>query len=86
LVSLVLASLWTLLTVGELYLVLVHGPTGQGIYLNIHEITSLREPLAVNRHYVAKGVNCVVFMGNGNLIGAAETCETIRQQIITTVR
>jgi hypothetical protein len=86
LVNLVLASFWTLLTVAELYLVVVHGPTGQSIYVNIHEITSLREPLAVNRHHVAKGVNCVIFMTNGNLVGAAETCENIRQQILTVVR
>jgi len=64
-----------------LKLVEVHAPNGQIIYVNPREVTSIREPLAANRRYLAKGVNCVMFIVNGNFIGTIETCPEIRKAL-----
>jgi hypothetical protein len=56
----------------------LHGPAGQHIYVNPGNITSIREPTFVNRHYVAKGTRCVLFMVNGNFIATTETCNEVR--------
>ena len=41
----------------ELALVELHGPTGQRIFVNPHEVTSVREPQA--RDHFAKGTHCL---------------------------
>jgi hypothetical protein len=63
-----------------LHLILVHGPDGQNIELNVNEISSIREPRQVEGHF-AKNVHCLIFMTNGKLIAAIEECPVILDEI-----
>lgn len=63
------------------HLVELHGPDGQVIYLNTHEITSLREPRAINRRQFVAGTRCVVVMSNGNFVAVQDRCEQVRDRV-----
>jgi hypothetical protein len=63
-----------------LHLILVHGPDGQNVELNVYEISSIREPRQVEGHF-AKDVHCLIFMTNGKLIAAIEECPEILNKI-----
>ena len=56
-----------------LFFILVHGPDGQEIELNIVEISSVRQPRESEGHF-SKDVKCLIFMTNGKFVGVKETC------------
>jgi hypothetical protein len=62
-------------------LVELHGAGNQPIDVNPALITSIRSPLADNRHHFAKGTRCVVVMINGYSIAVQDTCEEIRRKL-----
>ena len=59
-----------------LQLILLTGPDHQPIEVNPEAITSIRPP-RVSDHF-APGTHCLVFMTDGKLITAVETCEQIK--------
>jgi hypothetical protein len=63
-----------------LHLIVVHGPDGQTIELNVNEISSIREPRQVEGHF-GKNVNCLVFMTNGKLIATEDQCPEVLDKI-----
>jgi hypothetical protein len=69
---------WSLL-LAQLALVELHGPTGQAIYLNPHEVTSLREPQT--QGHLAPGTRCLIYMSNRNFIAVREACGEVRQRM-----
>jgi len=64
-------------------LIELHGPTNQIIYVNPHEIASVREPLSVNQRHFAAGTRCIVVMANGNFIAVSNTCSDVRKLVET---
>jgi len=54
----------------------LHGPTGQKMFINVAEVSSLREPIDADKHWVA-GVHCVIVMTNGKTIAVGEDCQTV---------
>ena len=71
--------------VAALYLILVHGPNGQDIEINITEISSIRQikkdTSGTSADHFARGVNCIVIMTNGKFIGVIETCPEVVEKI-----
>ena len=64
------------------YLLLqLHGPNGQIIDINPHEVSSLREPQRGADDHFAKGVRCLIKMSNGAVNAVIEDCNTIRIMI-----
>lgn len=63
-------------------LIELHGPDGQTVYVNPHEISSLRQPTNadLNRYFPAN-TRCVVVTGNGKFIASIETCPSIRDRL-----
>lgn len=51
----------------------LHGPGGQGVFLNVEEISSVRENAEGDASY-HEDIHCVVIMTNGKAIGIAEAC------------
>jgi len=64
-----------------LHLIFVHGPDNQQVFLNVDEISSIREPRAVTERVISKDINCIVFMTNGKFIGTIESCEDIVKKV-----
>jgi hypothetical protein len=67
-----------------LHLIIVHGPTGQEIDVNITEISSIRRPEAYENEpgtHFAKGTKCILAMSNGKLINTLEDCAEIIKKI-----
>jgi hypothetical protein len=64
-----------------LHLIFVHGPDNQQVFLNVDEISSIREPRGVTERVLHKDVGCVVFMTNGKFIGTIEPCAEIMKKI-----
>lgn len=64
-----------------LALVQLTGPTGQKIYVNPAEVTSVRQPL-VSGHF-AQGVHCVIVTTSGKFISVMEPCDDARQKLMT---
>jgi hypothetical protein len=64
-------------------LVELQGPAGQHIYVNPQEVASVREPRGVDTGHWAKGVKCLVVMANGRFLTVVETCEQVRQILLT---
>lgn len=60
----------------------LHGADGHKVFVNAHEISTLREPVDrdLNR-YFARGTRCVVVTTNGKFIAVAETCASIRDRL-----
>jgi uncharacterized protein YlzI (FlbEa/FlbD family) len=67
-------------------LVELHGPgqNGQRIFVNPHEVTSIREPRALAHQHLAPGTHCVLFMVSGNFISVAEPCDDVRNKLVGT--
>jgi hypothetical protein len=63
------------------YLIHVHGPTGQDIEVNVIEISSIREPREDAQSHFATGTKCLIYMTSGQFISTAETCEDIVKKI-----
>jgi len=70
--------LWPVL-LAEIALVELHGPSGQAVWINPHEVTSVRTPLRANDRYIPGGTRCMVTMANGNLIAVRDSCDAVRQ-------
>jgi uncharacterized protein YlzI (FlbEa/FlbD family) len=62
-------------------LVLLHGPNGQRVFVNPHEVTSLREPLGNDLKHFARGTHCVIGMVNGTFIPVKEDCDAVHNLI-----
>ena len=71
----------SILFVLYLNLIYVHGPDGQEIEINVHEVSSIRMPREGSEGHFAKNVECLVYMTNGKFIATKETCLDIRKQI-----
>jgi len=59
----------------------LHGPTGNEIDINPHEISSLREPSEGSEGHFGPGTQCLIFMTNGKVNAVTEHCENIRGMI-----
>jgi hypothetical protein len=64
-----------------LQLVLLHGPDGQEIEVNVAEISTLREPREDAQQHFGKNVNCVVIMTNGKFVSVREPCHKIVEAV-----
>ena len=62
-----------------LQLILLTGPDHQPIEVNPSAITSIRPP-RVSDHFAA-GTKCLVFLTDGKLITATETCDQVRAKL-----
>jgi hypothetical protein len=60
------------------HLIQLHGPDGQEIDVNPHEVASLREPSSISEGHFPKGVRCVVVMTNGRFNLVKEDCSTVK--------
>ena len=65
--------------IAAFHLIQLHGPGGQEIDVNPHEISSLRDPSSDPEGHFAKGIRCIVFMTNGKALGITEDCDTVRK-------
>jgi len=59
-------------------LITLHGPNGQEIDINPHEVSSVREPSAGAEGHFPKGTRCLVTMNNSRINAVIEDCETVR--------
>ena len=65
-----------------LELIEVHGANGQRMWINVAEITTIREPREGDlRAYFASGARCIVVMVNAKFIATQESCDTIRARV-----
>jgi hypothetical protein len=71
----------TAVLVLDVALVELEGPSGQEIFVNPHEVTSLRSPRGMNQGHFSPGTRCVVVMTNGNILAATQPCANIRRAI-----
>ena len=79
---LLIGSVLTVKTLlAALHLIFVHGPDDQSIFLNVDEISSIREPRGEGERVVHKNVSCIVFMTNGKFVGTIETCDEIVKKV-----
>jgi hypothetical protein len=62
-------------------LIQLHGPDGQEIDINPHEVASLREPSTISEGHFPKGVRCVVVMTNGRFNLVKEDCSTVKVMV-----
>ena len=67
------------LLAGFLELVMLHGPDGQRVFVNVAEITTIREPISgdLQQHF-PRGAQCVVVMVNGKFVATREDCDEVR--------
>jgi hypothetical protein len=72
-----------MMTLAVLVFILVHGPDGQEIELNVSEISSIRQPRETEGHF-NKDVHCVIFMTNGKFVGVEESCGDILIAVVKT--
>jgi len=54
------------------------GPHNRPIYINPHEVSSLRE---ADQGQIAEGIRCIVIMTNGKTNGTAEDCPEVHKTI-----
>jgi hypothetical protein len=64
-----------------LKLIILHGPNGQEIDINPHEVSSIRDTTATTEGHFGKGVKCLLFMTNGKVNGVVEHCDDVRTLI-----
>jgi len=55
------------------HFIVLHGPDGQEITINIAEISSIRQPRETEGHFNAQ-VRCLLLMTNGHMNGVVEPC------------
>jgi hypothetical protein len=70
----------TILWIG-FHLIQTHGPNGQVIDINPHEVSSVRTPQKGAQEHFPPGTNCIVIMNNGRINAIIEDCELIRQEV-----
>ena len=63
------------------HLILLHGPNGDTINVNPHEVSSLRDPSVGSEGHFAKGTKCLLFMTNSKTIGVSEGCGEVKKMI-----
>ena len=63
------------------HFILLHGPGGQEITLNVGEISSIRQPRGEAEGHFAEDVKCLVTMTNGKWHGVVESCLDVIKQI-----
>lgn len=61
-----------------LALVMLHGLDGQPIFVNPHEIVSVRAPTSELLH---ENVNCSIQTADGRLINVVDTCAQVMEAI-----
>jgi hypothetical protein len=61
-----------------LLLITLHGPNGQEIDINPHEVSSIRDPAAGTEGHFPKGTRCLVTMTNSKVNAVIEDCMTVR--------
>ena len=66
-----------LVLVATIDLIELHGLAGQRIFINTHEITSVREPVGSDRRHYAPGTACLVVTVNGNVTPVREACDEV---------
>jgi hypothetical protein len=59
-------------------LITLHGPKGQEIDINPHEVSSVREPAPGTEEHFPKGTRCVIIMNNSRINAVLEDCDTVR--------
>jgi hypothetical protein len=64
---------------GSITLIELHAPNNQIIWVNPHEVTDVREPLAA-QHF-ARGARCIVYLGN-HFLTVTENCVAVRKKLI----
>ena len=64
--------------IAAFHLIQLHGPDGQEIDINPHEIASLREPSSISEGHFPKGIRCVIVMTNGRFNLVVENCNTVK--------
>jgi hypothetical protein len=72
----------SVLLAATLYLISVHGPGGQGIEINVREISSIRQVREVADMHFSKDIRCIVIMTNGKFIGVMEDCQEVVRRIM----
>ena len=60
----------------------LHGPDGQTVFINDHEISSLRMPVVNDLRHFAKGTKCVVVTTDGKFVAVVETCVKVRDMMV----
>ena len=63
------------------HLIQLHGPDGQDIDINPHEVASLREPGSMSGNHLPKGTRCIVVMTNGRFNMVKEDCDTVKVMV-----
>jgi hypothetical protein len=69
------------IVLADIQLLLVLGPGGQEIRINIAEISSIRQVREGSNGHFAPGVRCLIFIDNGRFIATAESCLEIVRMI-----
>lgn len=63
-------------------LVELHGASGQRVFVNVMQITSIREPIHADlKGNFAVGARCIIVMVNGKFIAVREPCEVVRHKV-----
>lgn len=62
----------------------LHGPDGQRVFVNPHEVTTVREPTAVDLKHFAYGARCVVVTVNGKFVAVVEDCDYVVRRLTGT--
>lgn len=73
-------SLWLVLFV-TLELLELHGPEGQTVWVNTHEITAIRAPNRADLARFTKGAGCIITLTDTKFLAVVETCSTIRDKL-----
>ena len=60
----------------------LHGPDGQIVFINDHEISSLRQPIHNDLKHFVKGTKCIVVTTDGKFVAVIETCVKIRDIMV----
>ena len=64
-----------------LYLIYLHGPQKQEVEVNVLEISTIREPRKDAKGHFAEGVECLLYMTNGQAIQIVESCHAVIDRI-----
>jgi hypothetical protein len=67
-------------TILAVILVRFTGPDGQHVEINPDEVVSIRVPRANEGHF-AKGVQCLIFTGDGKYTPVIETCDEVSYKL-----
>jgi hypothetical protein len=65
----------------DIQLLLVHGPGGQEIRINVAEITSIRQVREKGDSHFAPDVHCLIFVDSGRFVAVTESCLQIVDMI-----